>query len=160
MTSANNLSEEQITAIRQWAEEGSELADIQKSLKGQFGVNVTYMDTRMIVLDLGIELKSESVEEEAPSEPEGNEPVADEEVEIIDPGQAESPTGPVQVATDEIPRPGAVISGSVTFSDGEKASWMIDELGRPGIEPETSGYQPTEADLSEFEKHLRALLEG
>jgi hypothetical protein len=37
---------------------------------------------------------------------------------------------------------------------------MIDELGRPGIEPETSGYQATEADLSEFEKHLRALLEG
>lgn len=160
MISANNLSEEQITAIRQWAENGSELADIQKRLKGQFGVKVTYMDTRMLVLDLGIELKSESVEEETPSEPEGNEPVADEEVEIIDPGQPESPAGSVQVATDEIPRSGAVISGTVTFSDGEKAIWLVDEYGRPGLDPETSGYQPTEADLSEFEKHLRTLLEG
>ena len=42
----------------------------------------------------------------------------------------------------------------------EKAVWWIDEYGRPGLEPETPGYQPTEEDLGELEKHLRALLQG
>ena len=53
-----------------------------------------------------------------------------------------------------------MVSGGVTFSDGVKAVWMIDEYGRPGLEPETPGYQPTETDLDEFQKHLRALLQG
>ncbi|MEO1825426.1 MAG: hypothetical protein ABGZ31_06925, partial [Roseibacillus sp.] len=66
----------------------------------------------------------------------------------------------VEVTTDEVTRPGAMVSGRVTFSDGAKAIWLIDEYGRPGLEPETPGYQPSESDLSEFEKHLRALLQG
>ena len=41
-----------------------------------------------------------------------------------------------------------------------EAAPEIDFDHRPGLDPETSGYQPTEADLSEFEKHLRTLLEG
>ena len=71
MISAKNLSEEQVTAIRQWAEDGSQLADIQKRLKGQFGLNVTYMDTRFVVLDLGIDIEAEGSEEdtEPPAEP-------------------------------------------------------------------------------------------
>ena len=35
MISAGNLTEEQISAMKQWAEEGSDLSDIQKRLKGQ-----------------------------------------------------------------------------------------------------------------------------
>ena len=164
MISTGNLTEEQISAMKQWAEEGSDLSDIQKRLKGQLGLNVTYMDTRLLVLDLGIEIMGEANDDESP-EPEEAEPVSAEEAVIVDPGQAEAgegepPDGSVQVTTDEISRPGAVISGTVTFSDGEKAIWLIDEYGRPGLEPETSGYQPTEADLGEFEKHLRTLLQG
>ncbi|MCH2064500.1 MAG: hypothetical protein MK194_12315 [Roseibacillus sp.] len=164
MISAGNLTEEQVSAMKQWAEEGSDLSDIQKRLKGQFGLNVTYMDTRLLVLDLGIEIISEADDDGSP-EPEEVEPAAGEEAVIVDPGEAEvgeadSPGGSVQVTTDEISRPGSVISGTVTFSDGEKAIWLIDEYGRPGLDPETSGYQPTEADLGEFEKHLRTLLQG
>ena len=163
MISAGNLTEEQISAMKQWAEEGSDLSDIQKRLKGQFGLNVTYMDTRLLVLDLGIEIISEADDDESP-EPE-EEPVSGEEALIIDPeeaevGEAGSPGGAVQVTTDEISRPGSVISGTVTFSDGEKAIWLIDEYGRLAFDPETSGYQPTEADFGEFEKHLRTLLPG
>ena len=59
MISAKNLSDEQQSAVKEWAREGSQLADIQKRLKGQFGLNVTYMDTRFLVLDLGIEIQVE-----------------------------------------------------------------------------------------------------
>ena len=170
MISAKNLSEEQVTAIRQWAEDGSQLADIQKRLKGQFGLNVTYMDTRFVVLDLGIDIEAEGSEEdtEPPAEPveaevqvAEDESEVEQEVEILDPAaEGGESSGSVQVSADDVPRPGAIVSGSVTFSDGEKAIWMIDEYGRPGLDPETPGYQPTDADLTEFEKYLRALLEG
>ena len=148
--------------MRQWAEEGADLSDIQKRLKGELALNVTYMDTRLLVLDLGIEIKVENTEEaESPSE---------EQESVTQGGPPEELRGDplpdglsadsVEVTTDEVTRPGAMVSGSVTFSDGAKAIWLIDEYGRPGLEPETPGYQPSESDLSEFEKHLRALLQG
>ena len=159
MISVDNLSEEQISAMKEWAGEGANLSDIQKRLKGQFGLNITYMDARFLVLDLGIEIRSEADESASP-EPEEKSPPPEDQTEIVDPGQAESPTGSVQFTTDEIARPGAMVSGTVVFSDGVKAVWLIDEYGRPGLEPETPGYQPTETDLGEVEKHLRALLQG
>ena len=153
--------------MRQWAEEGADLSDIQKRLKGELELNVTYMDTRLLVLDLGIEIKVEDTEEaDSPSEEQESVTQGDEALEAPpeephgDPLQDGLSSGSVEVTTDEVTRPGAMVSGSVTFSDGAKAIWLIDEYGRPGLEPETPGYQPSESDLSEFEKHLRGLLHG
>jgi hypothetical protein len=160
MISAKDLSEEQQSAMKQWAEDGSQLPDIQQRLKGQYGLNVTYMDTRLLVLDLGIDLQSEPEPEPGSEEPEAeSDSPAETTPDPSVPDQAEL-SGRLQVTTDEMARPGAIVSGSVTFSDGEKAAWMIDETGRPGLEPDTPDYQPTEPDLIEFEKHLRTVLEG
>jgi hypothetical protein len=52
---------------------------------------------------------------------------------------------------DQIAKPGAVVSGSVTFSDGKRANWYVDEYGRLGIAPAERGYRPTEADMREFQ---------
>ena len=164
MISAKDLSEEQQSAMKQWAEDGSQLPDIQQRLKGQYGLNVTYMDTRLLVLDLGIDLQSEPEPKPEP-EPGSEEPEAESDSPAETTPDPSAPdqaglSGRLQVTTDEMARPGAIVSGSVTFSDGEKAAWMIDETGRPGLEPDTPDYQPTEPDLIEFEKHLRVLLEG
>jgi hypothetical protein len=167
MISSSDLSEEQKVAMTQWAEEGADLSDIQKRLKGELGLNVTYMDARLMVLDLGIEIKAEEEEEtHSPSDVQevnrqGEEVLSGSSEELrTPPRQDQSLASSVEITTDEIARPGAMVSGSVTFSDGAKAVWVIDEYGRPGLEPETPGYQPTEADIGEFERHLRALLEG
>ena len=53
-----------------------------------------------------------------------------------------------------------MVSGRVTFSDGEKAMWWIESTGRPGLDPETAGYRPTEEDLMSFQMELRRVLEG
>ena len=150
--------------MRQWADEGAGLPDIQKRLKGHFEVNITYMEARLLVLDLGIEIKveeedgtSSTAEVEEQSEQQADERLADD---TVAPLENDSPAGSVKVTTDEITRPGAMVSGQVKFSDGVRAAWMIDEHGRLGLEPETPGYQATEADLGEFEKDLRALLQG
>ena len=68
--------------------------------------------------------------------------------------------GSVTVTLDEVTQPGAAVSGRVVFSDGEKGLWMIDQMGRPGLDTETAGYRPSEEDLVAFEQELRRLLEG
>ena len=118
------------------------MPDLQKLLKEDYDISITYMETRLLVLDLGIELKEEP--KEAPVEEIPAAPV---------------PTGYVDVTMDSLTLPGALVSGKVTFSDGEKAIWMLDQTGRPGLDPDTPGYRPTPEDISEFQKQLRSLIE-
>jgi hypothetical protein len=66
----------------------------------------------------------------------------------------------VSATLDQAARPGAMVSGTVTFSDGMNGVWMIDEQGRPSVDPDQAGYQPTEADLVAFQEKLRVMLDG
>ena len=143
MFSPKQLSGEQITAIQSWAAGGAQLPDIQLRMKEEFGFSLTYMDTRFLVLDLGIEMIVEKMEEPA--------------AEIK---QAPIPTGAVSVMMDAIAVPGAIVSGKVVFSDGEAGIWMLDQTGRPALDPDTPGYAPSREDVMEFQKQLRALIES
>lgn len=58
-----NLTDSQIAAVRQWAAGGATLSDLQTRLADEFGIRMSYMDVRFLVLDLGIEL----VEPKAPA---------------------------------------------------------------------------------------------
>jgi hypothetical protein len=145
MISSKDLTPDQVEAIKSWATAGAQLPDIQGKLLEEYSLNATYMDTRFLILDLGIELESEEEEEadETPASP-------------LDPAPA-APGG-VTVELDELTRPGSMVSGRIVFSDGEKAVWYIDQTGRPGLETDTPGYQPVEEDLIAFETQLRALM--
>lgn len=143
MFSTKQLSGEQITAIQSWAAGGAQLPDIQLRMKEEFGFSLTYMDTRFLVLDLGIEIIVEKMEEPA--------------AEIK---KAPIPTGAVSVTMDAIAVPGAIVSGKVVFSDGEAGIWMLDQTGRPALDPDTPGYAPSREDVMEFQKQLRALIES
>lgn len=150
MFQAKDLTEEQVAKLREWAAEGDQLADLQKKLKEDFQLNVTYMDMRFAALDLNLEIKSAEVEE-----PESEDAIS--EPEVLPAG---SGLGGVSVTVDQITRAGAMVSGQVTFSDGEHGLWMIDSMGRPSLDPDTAGYQPTQADLIAFQDQLRAALES
>jgi hypothetical protein len=142
MFSASKLSPEQVAALKQRAAEGATMSDLQRHLKEEYGFTLTYMDTRFLVLDLGIELIEEP------------KTVAKEEEKLVPVA-----TGVVSVTMDTLTLPGALVSGKVTFSDGETAIWMLDQTGRPGLDPDTPGYRPTQEDIMEFQKQLRALIE-
>lgn len=118
------------------------MSDLQRHLKEDFGHTLTYMDTRFLILDLGIELveepKVEAKKEEKPV------PV---------------PTGAVTTTMDSLTLPGALVSGKVVFSDGETGVWMLDQTGRPGLDPDTQGYRPTPEDIKEFQVQLRDLIQ-
>jgi len=119
------------------------MSDLQRHLKEDFGIGITYMDTRMLVLDLGLKLQ------ESPKP-----------VEIKpEPAAAPVPTGMVSLTMDHLALPGALVSGRVTFSDGETGVWMLDQTGRPGLDPDTAGYRPTQEDLVAFQQQLRTLIQ-
>jgi hypothetical protein len=142
MFSASKLTPEQINSLKQRAAEGATMSDLQRHLKEDFGISITYMDTRFLILDLGIELIEESKTEEKKEEK-----------------PAPVPTGEVTVTMDTLTLPGALVSGKVTFSDGETAIWMLDQNGRPGLDPDTPGYRPSQEDVMEFQVQLRALIQ-
>lgn len=143
MFSVTSLTDDQKTAIHQWAAEGAQIADIQKKLDEEFSINITYMDARFLVLDLGVTILSEQKEE----------PVEEEKPEKI-------ATGKVHVTIDTIVRAGAEMSGSVEFCDGERAVWSVDSMGRLSLDADEPGYRPNELDLQLFQDELREQLQG
>lgn len=144
MFSSSKLTSEQKEALVRWAAEGATMSDLQRRLKEEFDLAVTYMDTRFIVLDLKLELHEE---QKAP------------EKKVEEATTAPIPTGRVVVEMDHLALPGALISGKVTFSDGETGVWMLDQSGRPGLDPDTIGYRPTPEDIAEFQIQLRAVVQ-
>lgn len=66
--------------------------------------------------------------------------------------------GKVAVDVDQIARPGALVSGRVTFSDGQVAEWQLDQYGRLGLAARTPGYKPAQADLALFQAELEGAL--
>lgn len=142
MFSVSQLTEDQVAQIKDWAAAGAQLADLQKKINEDLGIKITYMDTRFAIADLGIEI----VTEVAKVEPAAELPVVP------------VPTGKVEATVDEVVRVGALRSGTVSFSDGEKALWMIDQQGRLTLDADTAGYQPNEEDVIKFQELLRDLL--
>jgi len=78
-------------------------------------------------------------------------------------GDAVPPAGPsnVSVNVDKVTLlPGALASGTVTFSDGVSGKWIVDNYGRPGFtEISQPGYRPSPADAQAFMKELSDALQ-
>ncbi len=147
------LTDEQKSAVALWVAEGATLADVQRRLKDELGVGLTYMDVRFLVDDLKLQLKeqprqSEAVDRLAAAKQEG------------DSERQGAPSAGVRVTMDAVTRASALASGKVTFSDGETADWMLDQTGRLGLNPTKPGYRPTEADIMAFQSELQRVAQG
>ena len=67
------------------------------------------------------------------------------------------PAAPVgSVTVDQLTRPGAIVSGKVTFSDGQQADWYLDQTGRLGVVAKQQGYKPSAADVQQFQAALQS----
>jgi len=153
-----DLTAEQRASLSTWVEEGKSLSDIQKLLKQEFGMSLTYMDVRFLISDQ--ELRMKALEKKKPEEAvdmdKSGQPASDE-YSLED--EASSGNG-VSVEVDKVVRPGATASGSVTFSNGKKAEWHIDQYGQLGIVPPEEGFQPPEEDIKEFQMELRKVFQS
>lgn len=165
-----NLDDTQKSTVKNWIQEGLKLSEIQSRIGSEFDIHLTYMEVRFLVDDLGVQLKDDPSTDDdqkkdgaASSEQNTGKDVnqeVDGEAELL-PDDADLPTGPggVSLSVDAITRPGSVISGKVTFSDGVKAEWHLDQFGRLGLSPEKEGYRPSEDDVMAFQMKLQTQLQ-
>jgi hypothetical protein len=139
-----SLTDDQKAAISKWIEQGASLSDIQKRLKEEFQISLTYLETRLLADDLKLALKEPERSIEPPPLP------------TADKTPPATP-GKVSVTIDQITRPGAMVSGRTTFSDGQTAEWYLDQAGRLGLNPSTPGYRPSQQDVMDFQIELEKL---
>lgn len=162
------LTAEQTQSVRDWLAAGASLADVQSKLRETFDLHLTYMDVRLLVLDIGAAVQDKPQPKEPvppPAAPEDEEepPVqdipAEDEAPAPDGTAAPAAAANVSLSLDAIMVPGAMVSGTITFTDGVKAKWLVDQYGRFDLEPDKEGYQPSEADLRDLQVKLRAALQ-
>lgn len=160
------LDDTQRKKVAEWIAAGLKLSEIQNRLASDLGVRMTYMDVRLLVDDLKLTPKDVELPKLAPVLPAagakgGPAKVSDTAAARPSdqkPAQAPGGTGNVSVSVDQLTRPGAVVSGKVTFSDGNAASWYIDQTGRLGVVAEQQGYRPPQADMQQFQMVLEGEL--
>lgn len=141
------LTDDQKSKVAAWIADGVKLSDIQTRLASECDVRMTYMDVRLLVDDLKLMPKDPPAPVAPPSAetPAVSSPLA---AELAPAG------GGVTLTVDTIARPGTMVSGNVTFSDGKKAAWYLDQTGRLGVVPEEQGYRPPAGDVEKFQAQL------
>jgi hypothetical protein len=183
------LTPEQKTAVSSWVAAGDNLSAVQKKLTEQFKLSLTYRDVRFLVDDLELTLKdpapkvdASDVSKAQPAKPAAAEKPA-EKKGFLDKAKAKlglakddaAATDAEADLADELPPaggnvtvsldkatliPGAIASGSVTFSDGVTGTWIVDQQGRPGFTKISQpGYRPTPEDSQAFMQELSAALQ-
>ena len=182
------LTEEQKAEVAKWFAAGASLDEIQKRMKTEFGVHMTYLDLRLMVADLPqpVEAPAEDVPPSAPASPTPASPSdPDRDADPTRDGSARNvpapprrvasesdasssgasssdpstPTPPtpatdLTVEVDALTIPGTFASGTVTFSDGTKAKWYLDQQGRLGLGDLPQGYRPSPSDAALFQARL------
>lgn len=166
------LTPEQKQAVSEWIAAGDNLSAVQKKLTEQFKISMTYRDVRFLVDDLGLELKNPAPKADtsdvsktpatppapAAADADGLPPEGYPEEEGV-PAQPPAGPGTFSLEIDRIMRPGTMVSGAVTFSDGVSGKWALDQQGRLMLETPQKGYQPSQPDLQAFQRELQTQLQ-
>jgi hypothetical protein len=170
-----SLTPEQSATVATWIAAGDNLSAVQKKLREQFQISMTYMDVRFLVDDLNLTLKDPAPKADTsdvtkakaapsaakvPAPGDAAEPAAGDDDLLEDDALPPGP-GSVTVDVDGVTLlPGAICSGSVTFSDGVTGKWMVDQTGRPGFTSISQpGYRPSPEDAQVFMRELDAALQ-
>lgn len=151
------LTEEQKNKVLQWVNGGAKLPEIQKMIAEEFKIPITFMEVRFLILDLGL-----NVREKEPSQAASvdlSKSAQPETTQSETAFEKEGAIGNVTVELDRVVKAGALVSGSVTFSDGETAAWSLDQFGRLALTAGNTGYRPSQDDLQAFQQELARLLQ-
>ena len=154
------LNDTQKDAVRKWVAEGCGLTEIQKRLNDEFKLPVTFLDLRFLVLDLGLVIKEQAKNTSAGLDLAKATPASTETSDMGPDSPDSGGAGGVAVTLDRIVKPGSVVSGTVRFSDGVSASWMLDQLGRLALDAGKPNYRPSPEDVQAFQMELRNLLQN
>lgn len=177
-----NLDEAQQVRVREWIDQGLKVAEVQTRLAEELGLRLTYMEARLLLDDLKLRPRDPVPAPKPVASPLTTPGTAGPTASGGSPGAGPSgglgsgapPSGAnpfklaplpaagggapgrVAVSVDEITRPGSLVSGKVTFSDGQAADWQMDQYGRLAVMPKQQGYKPSPGDVREFQAELEA----
>lgn len=140
-----DFSEEQLQQLQQWVSEIQSVSELQTKINATFNTHLTYLEVRFLLDDLQLELKKKEAKVE-------------EDVSKMDSNVANFVNEGVQVQVDPVTRPGMIFNGNVRFSDGQNASWGLDQFGRISLKPEQEGYKPSQEDIAQFQELLQQQL--
>jgi|SRR5688572_359056 len=161
----STLDEAQRKKVGEWIGQGLTLSEIQSRLAAELNLRLTYMEVRLMVDDLKLTPKDKEASRTTSSTLSGPSPGAGAVSRKAEPpfstpatGAEGSATNDVQITVDQLARPGALVSGKVTFSDGKQADWYLDQTGQLGLVAPQPGYRPPAADVPKFQKALDAEL--
>ncbi len=173
------LTDTQREAVASWFADGASLDEIQKRIKSEFGVHLTYLDVRLLVAELpqpeeteagGREDKTNKTPKTPRTEPLGMDSGTEEPLgvddgsgepidEAQDSNEAQAVSAPT-VTIDALMLPGTIASGDVTFSDSKTGKWYLDQMGRLGLGNLPEGYRPSPTDAALFQQQLMGLLQA
>lgn len=168
------LNPDQLKAVAEWFAAGASLDEIQKRLRSEFDVHMTYLDLRLLVADLPQPAEEEERASEATELPQSERAASAATTDLDDPPPPERPTRydldapdadqgipkpDVVVELDALTIPGTMASGDVTFSDGTKGKWYLSQDGRLGLGNCPEGYRPSPEDAALFQSRLMSLLQ-
>ncbi len=177
-----SLTPEQKQTVASWVAGGDNLSAVQKKLSEHFKLSLTYRDVRFLVDDLDLALKDAAPKVDASdvtkTQPRAQAQTAVGAAEATVPGAQgleedlealpedplnDAPAGGenVSLSVDKVTLiPGALASGTVTFSDGVTGKWVVDQYGRPGFtEVSQPGYRPSAGDAQAFMQELSRTLQ-
>ena len=156
------LTEDQLKSVAAWFAGGASLDEIQKRLVAEYGVHVTYFDLRMIVADLPQPEEPDAAgdsSDSSESSPSSEPSPSSNSSESSEPSEGEPHAAKVEVTVDALMIPGTMASGDVTFSDGVKGKWYLDQMGRLGLGGDLpQGYRPSPEDAALFQARLMEVL--
>ncbi|NBB80764.1 MAG: hypothetical protein GVY36_15170 [Verrucomicrobia bacterium] len=149
------LSDTQKATITQWIQDGRSLAEVQRLIREEFELPMTYMDVRFLIDDLDITMAEPEAEEKAKDAPADDAATEASDPEIVDDGGS----GSVSVDVDAVMRPGSLVSGTVRFSDGVSLGWQLSASGQLGLIPgDDPDYRPDPEDVQAFQTQLEEVL--
>lgn len=160
------LTEQQKDTVRQWVRAGATLSEVQKRLASELSVSMTYMDVRFLVIDLGLEVRNKPAPAPLPpplpakaaeAPPAGRDEEFDAPEDLAEEFPRDDGANRVKVEVDRIMKAGALVSGTVTFSDGVSGGWSLDHYGRLALSAKP-GYTPTRDDVTAFQSELQKAL--
>lgn len=179
------LSEGQKNAVAEWFAAGAGLAEIQKKISAEFGIDMTYLDVRLLVADLPQPAEPDAqdsgdapapapgdyddapvpggYDDDATDSPiDGSRPDASSfetaQSETAQSETTQSQLAELSISVDPLAPPGVIACGSVVFSDGTSGKWMLDQMGRLGLSGLPEGYRPSPEDGAQFQPKLLAAL--
>jgi hypothetical protein len=146
-------NEERKQVVGQLLAKGHTLSQIQDHFHKEKNDPITYMELRLLLSEMP---DAKLPEKELPKTllPSAVPTAASTGAEKEPPTSAK-----LSISVDQVPAPGAMLSGYARFASGAKAHWLLDEMGRLGVDPELGSGKPTPQDMQEFTTELRRMLQ-